>query len=648
MVKRLEDKLHFDEMYDLSITDFRKGIYTLEHHAKKALNRLGRFVKRGGATATLVLATTLGSTLLGACQNLYLPTDPTKNSPPVISGLQNGTGNENTPYNQKITISDADGDKITTSISPSWLSINNSGSNTWTISGTYPSVNSDTNYTVEIDVSDGINPLVKATETLTDKYVPGNPTVDFSSVANQLGNMNEEQTLSNIQLPTTDSNGKPVAYQDTSGDTTQIHFNVSGGKLNVTGKPNETESYQFQLPYNDNGQSTSTTLNGYLYNLLDVSGQIQDLAHNSISGILQIFDTSGSIPLEKILMITGNASTASNGKIIIQTDSNGNFNFRVNERADPNAPLSSFKIEAGGGSYVVTDPNRIRHDNSAHDTYLRKIQLANLTRDITSSSDPRMNPAIRASPYVDINGDGIIGMYTNYSTGSNGIANPQSANEIDDFVTHKNETNGTNLTKYDGIQKIDVLSQNPGSHSSIDIFSSSDKDIINQVAMDYINTLPADERLTIEFDNSNDYFLDNAGFPAPNPGVLLIAPDKSASYPLLNLSGELGECFPYSSINYTVQRAQIYLQNVFTGIVEHEMGHGLFSPYHATTLGYLIGGEINDGYNNNTPGNYTIMTPLVNSPMTNLKDPDKEDYLEAHESTYQREETTDETNGISF
>ncbi len=94
------------------------------------------------------------------------PSAPASNSPPAISSIPNQNVNENSAYSYQVSVSD-DGDSLTYSLSgaPSGFSISSSG----LISGTTPSVNSDTPYTITVSVSDGHNPAVSTGYTLTIK-----------------------------------------------------------------------------------------------------------------------------------------------------------------------------------------------------------------------------------------------------------------------------------------------------------------------------------------------------------------------------------------------------------------------------------------------------------------------------------------------
>lgn len=95
---------------------------------------------------------------------------PTNNTAPVITSTPITQVNETQAYSYQVTATDADNDTLSYSFSgPSWLSMNPS---IGLLSGTAPSVSSDTNYLVAVSVSDGINTPVTQTYLLTVVNVP--------------------------------------------------------------------------------------------------------------------------------------------------------------------------------------------------------------------------------------------------------------------------------------------------------------------------------------------------------------------------------------------------------------------------------------------------------------------------------------------
>lgn len=82
-----------------------------------------------------------------------VPIIPPSNRAPVIHFISNQNIYEGTDYSYQVIATDADGDALTYSLAQNygWLTINSDG----IISGTAPSVNSNTNYNIQVIVSDG-------------------------------------------------------------------------------------------------------------------------------------------------------------------------------------------------------------------------------------------------------------------------------------------------------------------------------------------------------------------------------------------------------------------------------------------------------------------------------------------------------------
>ncbi len=91
-----------------------------------------------------------------------MPVQPT-NHPPVITSTPVTQVNEGQSYSYNVDAADADGNTLTYSLTqgPNWLSIN---SQNGLITGTAPSVSSNTEFNVAVRVSDG-------TESVTQSYV---------------------------------------------------------------------------------------------------------------------------------------------------------------------------------------------------------------------------------------------------------------------------------------------------------------------------------------------------------------------------------------------------------------------------------------------------------------------------------------------
>ena len=116
----------------------------------------------------------------GTLELILTVEEPTPvNNPPVITSTSVTEVNEETSYSYQVTATDADGNTLTYSLTenPDWLSISDG-----LISGTAPLVDSDTDYLITVDVSDGTDSVTQ-TFTLTVRDVPTPdttpPTVDI-------------------------------------------------------------------------------------------------------------------------------------------------------------------------------------------------------------------------------------------------------------------------------------------------------------------------------------------------------------------------------------------------------------------------------------------------------------------------------------
>lgn len=462
---------------------------------------------------------------------------------------------------------------------------------------------------------------------------PTQSSIDFSEVNSDLSNMNEEQTYTRSHnLLSIDKNGNPVVYKSVAspdGETSPI-LDSTNYTLTVTGNQNKTGNFKVNIEYNDNGKSVVTTLNGYLYNLLDVSGQLQGMNnHNGEFGIIRIYDSNK----KSLTDVNGNP-------LLIQTDSNGNFNnIRVYSsagqpiRADPNS-LTSIILEAGAGSYVPTSDG-IRHDNSAHDSYIRKVYLTSLKGDISQ--------IIRTAPYVDVNGDTFIGTYQNNGDAifnADGLVVSHTPagirSEIDDYAVHVKDF-GASIIK-PSISNIEVLAQGldlstftsgtPGDDiSTIETKVNEWNSIIKTS-----NNIRQGLNLPIQEDNSSTTNIHYQPIPGqgqivPDTGWVIIVPAKAKnSLP----SGTGGETFNFGQ-NGVYTGAVIYLANTSSGSVSHELGRALgFGANYDMILGQA----------------YSLMFQTVNV-QTGPLNSDKEDMQEFWEETF-AEESLDNINGLSF
>ncbi|MCX6746512.1 MAG: putative Ig domain-containing protein [Candidatus Pacearchaeota archaeon] len=135
---------------------------------------------------------------------------PPVNHAPVITSVPISQVNEGASYYYDVAATDADGDVLTYSLTekPSWLSIN---SVTGVISGTAPLVSADTNFDIEVEVSDGTNVDTQYyTLKVKDSYVP--PTNHAPVITSVPISQVNEGASYYYDVAATDSDGDALTY----------------------------------------------------------------------------------------------------------------------------------------------------------------------------------------------------------------------------------------------------------------------------------------------------------------------------------------------------------------------------------------------------------------------------------------------------
>ncbi len=181
----------------------------------------GTYLSSGNYTIVSNVVAASGQTATDKLYLQVLPVPP-QNSVPVITSTPVTQINSSQLYNYQVVATDADGDVLTYSLTqapqlPAWLSINSS---TGLLSGTAPSVSADTNYTLNISVSDGVNAPVSQVYTLTVLSVSGPGGSSAGGPGTMAGN---------------------AVHQDLSYETQQ-YLNQFAPKSVVAEEPNTTQT----------------------------------------------------------------------------------------------------------------------------------------------------------------------------------------------------------------------------------------------------------------------------------------------------------------------------------------------------------------------------------------------------------------------
>ena len=162
----------------------------------------GNYVLRG---------TVIGESGQTDIDNLYLTVlvQTSQNNVPVITSTPVTEINEGQTYTYQVTASDADGDALTYSLTqnPSWLSIDSNG----LITGTAPSVNTNTQYSVTIRVSDGKDFVIQF-YTLMVRNVPVPPINNVPVITSTPVTEVNENLGYSYQVVANDADGDALTY----------------------------------------------------------------------------------------------------------------------------------------------------------------------------------------------------------------------------------------------------------------------------------------------------------------------------------------------------------------------------------------------------------------------------------------------------
>ena len=237
----------------------------------------------------------------------------TQNNPPVISSISDQTMNENENYQYQVTAIDADNDVLTYSLNqaPSWISIN---SNTGLISGTAPEVNSDTDYIIEVNVSDGKDSSTDSynLEVLNDPATPDTTVPVITIISPAQGNLYSSD-IQQIQYSVSDNSGSVNScwYSTDNGTTNSTPDSTCS---NFTGLISSEGINIWTVYANDNSgnigsstvsftkdtqnplvQFTNGTINSGSYSQNFINIEIQTLDISLIEIILRLYNDSGLI-----------------------------------------------------------------------------------------------------------------------------------------------------------------------------------------------------------------------------------------------------------------------------------------------------------------------------------------------------------------
>jgi len=571
------------------------------------------------------------------------------NYPPVITSIPIIEVDENDPYSYDVEATDPDNHHLTYSLSvaPGWLSIN---SQTGLITGTAPEVNADTDFSVSVIVSDGIDTDTQS-YILTVKYVPNPflsqtvnlindvnveynailselnsatlevyysteliatrnintpsyneifdfynihqntkgdyrfvlesvgynlsetdyitipdyaPVVDLSSIS---ANFNEEDSTGiNLPVPTDiNPEDEPVAYINAIPLDTKTTADINGNVLTLEGNRDETGDYQVELEFGDpNGEKATAILNGYIYNLPDISGVLENNEeYVGEQGVIRVYyqdpyNSSNYIPLEIDKINDGEGSIIDAGLGKIQTASDGIFNFQINENA---SELNEIIFQ----SRIGTSQN--------YTGYVRTIEL---------SGDDNLGVLVRAVPYAPYESD--PGIFRQFMTE---LVGDRPSTRFDFDGEYLAEFPG--FENYTGLIGIEILSENPFGAENGTFTTEQQNNIKNKILdLNDINGIIGNYSISEEQVSlvngseghyySYEYHIDPKGRVVSDQGWIVVVPYSNMPYAGLAEPRKAGGIIGYGGTVYLTPGTN-------NAVISHEFGH-IFIGGHPISIPY--------------------------------------------------------------
>ncbi|MBA7619909.1 hypothetical protein ES703_27251 [subsurface metagenome] len=429
---------------------------------------------------------------------------------------------------------------------------------------------------------------------------------DYAPMVGSIPNedFNEEDSIE-INLPDPEDinpEDNPVAYLSAislDGKTTTSV--TSNGLLTLTGNRDQTGYYQVELEFGDpDGETATAILNGYIYNLPDISGILEDNEEDlREQGVIRVYyinpvNASDYLPLEIDRIYEGSIINANLGKI--QTTSDGTFNFQINKKA---SELEIIILQArigGPGDYT---------------SYVRTIEL---------SGDDNLDVLVRAVPYAPYEDDPII--FRQFMTELTGDR-PSTRFDLEgeylaEFPDFEN---------YTGLIGIEILSENPfGAENgtfTIEQQNNIKSKILNSTDISGIigNYSISEEQVSI-VNGSDGHFIFYEYHVNPkvrvvaDPGWIIVVPYLNMPYSGLAEPRKAGGIIGYGGTVYL--RPLLGGTYIHNGTISHEFGH------------IFIGGDLNQS--TSMPSNQSVM--IAGTPLSTTGPADKKVGKLIYEQTY--------------
>jgi len=420
--------------------------------------------------------------------------------------------------------------------------------------------------------------VIKAPDfNLSDTYeivIPNyTPEVNLDSILDSEKDFNEEGSKEvNLPVPT-DKNPEdnPVVYTSAISLDNKISISLDSESdlLTLAGNRDKTEDYQIGLEFGDSeGEKGSATLKGYIYNLPDISGVLEDNEEDvGTQGVIRVYypdpyNSSNYLPLEidKINDEEGSIINTPLGKI--QTASDGRLNFQINKKA---SELEQIILQARIGA---------PENNTG---YVRTIEL---------SGDDNQSILIRAVPYAPYEDAPEIFREFMYELGG---SPPGTRFDFDgEYLGGINPE----FENYTGLIGIEILSENPFGTENGTFTEEQQNNIkskildLNDISGIIGNYNISEEQIFIVNGSGGhfdfyEYHIDPKGRVVAHQGWIIVVP-------YLNMIPQ-GIADP-DKAGTLVYRGTIYLRPllggtyIYNGTISHEFGHIFIGSGHPVTL----------------------------------------------------------------
>ena len=481
------------------------------------------------------------------------------NNPPVITSEPKKEVNKEQTYNYTIRATDADDDPLTCSLTknPPWLS----EIQECLISGTAPPVTQDTNYNVEVSVTDGIDSDSQAYP-LTVKDATSTPSSNHAPVitSSPSTEVNEEQTY-NYTIEATDADNDNITCALTQSQSPSWLSETRECVISGTAPPvTQDNNYNVEVSVTDNKveEPVKQTYTLTVKDTTDISGTLQNSeTDTAATGEVRAYKEQSDGTYRLLDSTT--------------TDSNGNFSLQFD------GSVSDFELQA-----------RLM-DGTTKESYVRTVSLP-------GEDEPAL--IVRAVPYTGlvascstpmascISYDDFKTFFKEINTGSVYVGTPPTGEWVSGRIQKWNLNN---------LQGIEILLNNP-SGSMHGSFTTQQQDYIktriiadddielmfngmdleSKVQIDTATTTASEMHYTLE----SNFNGNNITAVSADTGWIVVVPMDNLqaggeAEPAINNQGYITS--GGVGINTSTQADGVLFQSG-SKTISHEFGHVTYAP----------------------------------------------------------------------